>query len=193
MKKSIAAIALATLFSANTIAAQNDWNFVDLGYTSANYEDLDSNPDGFSIKGSYLVNDNIILTADFQRLSDDLYGVDVDLDQLSVGAGYRFVLNDKTEAYAILSYERIEAKAQYMGYSDDEDDNGYGLTAGIRQMVGENVELKVEAGYVNTSDDREMSYTLGGRYYINDQWSVAFDYALASERNLTSFSARYQF
>lgn len=75
---------------------------------------------------------NLFAYGGYKFLSDD-----VDLTQIHFGAGYRFALNDQTEAWAGAGLDNTRVKVS--GHSDS--DLALGLRAGLRHPLSSNTEL----------------------------------------------------
>ena len=132
--------ALSASFS--TLAKSPDWDYVELGYASVDINDISEvSPTGISIGGSKLVGENIFLVGRYSKLSDDFQGVDLDIDQSSLGLGYRYGVTDTTDLYAVVSYEYLKAKASSGDINAEEDDNGNGFTAGVRSRLTNSIEV----------------------------------------------------
>ena len=73
-----------------------------------------------------------------------------------------------------------------------EDDNGYGITAGIRSMLSEQFELRGAIRYIDIEDD-ETAFEIGADYFFTPQFSFGATYVIADDVDLLGVSARYTF
>ncbi|MED5426092.1 MAG: outer membrane beta-barrel protein, partial [Pseudomonadota bacterium] len=169
MKRTI----LASIFGAlslNTFAASPSYDFVKAGYVQADIEDAgDFEPSGFQIQGFKSLNENVYLTGRYGQLGEDVSGVDIDLDYASAGVGYRYGLTQNTDFFGEVTYEYVNIDVELDSISG-EDDNGYGITAGIRSMLSEQFELRGAIRYIDIEDD-ETAFEIGADYFFTPQFS----------------------
>ena len=192
--------ALSASLAAPASAQGPNWDLIEIGYAQLKLDGIDGlKPSGFMLSGSKLLNDNTFITGSYSQLSDDLGGfsqnIKFDIDMASVGLGYRYAYNNSSDLYATLSYEYIKASAGTDGFSQDEDDNGYGLTVGIRSMVTDVFEVDAAIGYVSGGgiDDGSRSLTIGGNYYFTDKMAVGLHYELLEDADTAGINLRYTF
>ena len=191
MKRTI----LASIFGAlslNAFAASPSYDFVKAGYVQADIEDAgDFEPTGFQIQGFKSLNENVYLTGRYGQLSEDVSGVDIDLDYVSAGVGYRYGLTQNTDFFGEVTYEYVNLDIELDSISG-EDDNGYGITAGIRSMLSEQFELRGAIRYIDIEDD-ETAFEIGADYFFTPQLSFGATYVIADDVDLLGVSARYTF
>ncbi|MEC9334158.1 MAG: outer membrane beta-barrel protein [Pseudomonadota bacterium] len=191
MKRTI----LASIFGAlslNTFAASPSYDFVKAGYVQADIEDAgDFEPSGFQIQGFKSLNENVYLTGGYGQLGEDVSGVDIDLDYASAGVGYRYGLTQNTDFFGEVTYEYVNIDVELDSISG-EDDNGYGITAGIRSMLSEQFELRGAIRYIDIEDD-ETAFEIGADYFFTPQFSFGATYVIADDVDLLGVSARYTF
>ena len=191
MKRTI----LASIFGAlslNTFAASPSYDFVKAGYVQADIEDAgDFEPSGFQIQGFKSLNENVYLTGRYGQLGEDVSGVDIDLDYASAGVGYRYGLTQNTDFFGEVTYEYVNIDVELDSISG-EDDNGYGITAGIRSMLSEQFELRGAIRYIDIEDD-ETAFEIGADYFFTSQFSFGATYVIADDVDLLGVSARYTF
>ena len=191
MKRTI----LASIFGAlslNAFAASPSYDFVKAGYVQADIEDAgDFEPSGFQIQGFKSLNENVYLTGRYGQLGEDVSGVDIDLDYVSAGVGYRYGLTQNTDFFGEVTYEYVNIDVELDSISG-EDDNGYGITAGIRSMLSEQFELRGAIRYIDIEDD-ETAFEIGADYFFTPQLSFGATYVIADDVDLLGVSARYTF
>ena len=191
MKRTI----LASIFGAlslNTFAASPSYDFVKAGYVQADIEDAgDFEPTGFQIQGFKSLNENVYLTGRYGQLGEDVSGVDIDLDYASAGVGYRYGLTQNTDFFGEVTYEYVNIDVELDSISG-EDDNGYGITAGVRSMLSEQFELRGAIRYIDIEDD-ETAFEIGADYFFTPQFSFGATYVIADDVDLLGVSARYTF
>ena len=151
----------------------------------------DFEPSGFQIQGFKSLNENVYLTGRYGQLGEDVSGVDIDLDYASAGVGYRYGLTQNTDFFGEVTYEYVNIDVELDSISG-EDDNGYGITAGIRSMLSEQFELRGAIRYIDIEDD-ETAFEIGADYFFTPQFSFGATYVIADDIDLLGVSARYTF
>ena len=181
----------AAVASPAVLAESPNFNYVSAGYLNGDIDGDDA--DGWTLDGSTLLGENFFLSGQYQTVGNSDDGLDVDLNWLSAGVGYRAAISASTDFYGLLTYENVEAEASYRGNSASEDENGYGLSIGVRSMLSDSIELDGRLGYIDIEDESETSITLGARYYMNKNFSIGANYTTIDELDLVSLTARYSF
>ncbi len=192
MKRTIIAGIFGAL-SLNAFAASPSYDFVKAGYVQADIEDAgDFEPTGFQIQGFKALNENVYLTGRYGQLSEDVSGGDIDLDYVSAGIGYRYGLTANTDFFGEVTYEYVDVDLDSSVISGDADDNGYGITAGVRSMLSEQFELRGAIRYIDIEED-ETAFEIGADYFFTPQFSFGATYVIADDVDLLGVSARYTF
>lgn len=173
-------VAAAMTCAPAVFAASPDFSFVEAGYTQLDFDNKRFEPDGFKIAGSASVSNNLFLTGAYTDTSDGR-----DYNALSLGLGYRVAAASNTDVYGILSYEELEQGAA--------DDNGYGLTAGIRSFVSRNLELDGGLSYIDVDKDDETYLYIGASYYITPEAALNLAYRTSDDTDMLTLSGRYSF
>ena len=177
MKKLILATAVLCAAGAVHAAESPEWNYV-----GVNYQDLDvysTSVDGFGLTGSVLLGENVFLTGDFSQTS----GSGMDLDWLSAGVGYKFDVSPTTDLYGAISYE---------DFGGDASETGYGLTAGVRSMITESIELGAALEHLDVVDT-ETGASVSGKYYFSDKFSVGATFGSMGDIDTMSVGAFLHF
>ena len=163
------------VFAAPALAGDLNYNFVQLGYQKVDLDDdfFDSSidGDGYGISGSFEVGESWFITAGYSKLEFDTdFGFNVDLDQLGIGVGWHTDMSENADFFATLSYVQAEASAS--GF-ESEDEDGFGMTVGIRGMLGEKVELEGSIGYVDLGDAGDgTSFGVSGLYNFTETFAL---------------------
>ncbi len=192
MKRTIIA-GIAGLLSFNASAAAPSWDFIKAGYVQIDIEEAgDFEPKGFELQGFKAIGENFYLTGSYSQLSEDEYDVEVDLDSLSIGGGYRYGITQSTDVFTEITYEYENVEVDYGYFSDDEDDNGFGVAVGVRSMVTDSLELRGAVRYIDiVEDDTELEF--GADYFFSPQFALGATYVFADDADLLGISVRYNF
>lgn len=191
MKKTLIAISLAATAGLSTSAIADDvrWNLVELGYAQVDVDDTDIDAKGALISGSFLLNPNIFIAGSYSATSDDVFGLDVDVNQASLGLGYRYPLANNIDAYGIVSYEDVELETD----GGDADGDGYGLSAGLRMMANSQIELDGKIVYKDIEDDSDTGLGLGATYYFNANIGAGINYITYGDFDQIGANLRWAF
>ena len=179
-------------FSASASAQEFDYNWLSFGYS--NYEldfggGAEVDGDAFGIEGSFAINDNVHVFADFKAADLDF---DIDATQWSAGIGYNTPLSDSVDLVGQLSYEYIEAEQPVVG---KDDENGLGLGLGLRFMAADSIELNAGIDYVDYGDTvgDETSLIVGGLYNFTQNFAVGLRGSFGDVVSFYSLTGRFYF
>jgi opacity protein-like surface antigen len=191
MKKVVLASALLLSIGSIQAAESVRWDSASLSYQSV---DLDGDKlTGFGVSGIKLIGKDFFVAGSYSSVSDDIdvFGskVDLDLNKLSVGLGYRHAISNNTDLFGIVSYQDVEIEASFQGNSGDESENGYGLQAGIRSLVTENIELSGSLSYVDIADESETGFDVSAMYHFTEKFSAGVGYGKSDDVDSLSLSA----
>ncbi|MGV7235309.1 MAG: outer membrane beta-barrel protein [Nitrosomonadaceae bacterium] len=126
--------------SANARDAHISYNYVDLGWTYSEVDDVipgvDADGNGPGIRFSGAIHPNIHLFGGYtyQDIDVDISGApDIDGHTANLGIGYNYSFNKITSIFARADYVYARAEADEISVEEDED--GFGLSAGLRYML----------------------------------------------------------
>lgn len=161
MKRSLIALALASILPLSAQASDK----LSYTYVEADYVNVDSDADGFGIRGAFEFGDSGFYgLAGYNALEVDNIGIDV--DTFEVGFGYAHGLTDNMDLIAEVAY--LNTDVQYFG-----DLDGYRTSIGLRGAFSDKFEGLVKANYVDGSDfDGDFSGTLGAQYKFTQTWGL---------------------
>lgn len=205
MRKAVIALAMLTLPGA-VLAESPNWNKVDASYldTDVGVDGAgDLSFDGFRVGGSAAINpdlvvlDNLFLFADFDSVSNDDSGFDLDIDFLSAGVGSYKHLTETTDLYATASFERAKFSGSVQEFSASASENAWGVGIGLRSMLTPNVEVDAKLDYV-AFDEELVRFNLSAFYHVTKNFSFGLGYETHRETqdlDVDSLSAtvRYSF
>jgi predicted porin len=187
------ALGLAVALLALPLAAQAEdkvsYNFVDAAYLVVDIDGLSKDADGFGLRGSVELTDNIFLFASYVDLSAKVFGFNVDEQDYAVGVGYDWSMSDTMSLYGKVAWVRAEGDAA--GFSVDED--GFSLGVGLRAFVLDPLELEGAITYADLGDFGD-STTLGlaARYYFTKQFAVGVEAGLSDDATSYGVGVRFQ-
>lgn len=173
--KLIVAGAAAMLLGGTALAQNPSYNFVEARYLDSEIRRVD----GFGVNVQGLIAPQVYLLGRYSQLD---FGPS-DLDTLQVGAGYRFPLERGTDLIGELSYIRTEAGSG--------NDNGYGISAGVRHFFTSALEANATIDHTNI-DRTNTAFTVGGVLHFTPQIAGVLAYTF-DDADVFSIGARLNF
>ncbi|AXR07448.1 outer membrane beta-barrel protein [Salinimonas sediminis] len=197
MKHILISAAFATFsfnaFAADMFSAGPSWDYVEAGYQQAEIDDAgDFEPKGYALAASKAIGENFFLKANYSDLSEEESGLDTDLSQFSAGVGYRYSATKTTDVYGVVSFERIEIEASAFGESVEADDDGFGIEAGIRSMIIDQLELSAAVKHIEM-DEGDTGFVAGANFYITPAIAVGASYEMRDDIDFLGADIRYSF
>lgn len=212
MRKQIAlGTVMAVGLAGPALAAEGfSYNNVEAGYFQGEIEGVldggegfSSDGGGFTLSGSAELGEMFHAFASFSSLSlkdfeVDGVGVDVDgkvkVEPLTLGVGLHWPLSPSLDLVSGVSFERMKLTLSEPGFSVSDSESGYGISAGLRGRVGENLELTGNVKYLDIGGS-EMVFGAGARYYFTPAFAAGLDFTKYDDTDLTLFglSVRYDF
>jgi len=176
-------LTLIAMVSAHAAIADNgiQYTYAELLYVDAELDN--ANGDGFSLGGSYRINEEFYARGDFQDI--EIEGIDI--RAIELGVGY------------ISPYNAMDliAEVNYVDYDVDVDvdvgdDNGFLLTGGLRTYLAPKLEASASMNYL-TIDDNDAYIQLGANYSFTALLSIDGGFRLGSDIDELTIGARYLF
>ena len=186
MTRFIVATALVAL-SMPAFAERPEYSFVEIGYQRIDVDviGIDVDGDGYGLGGSLEVGDSWQAFVSYGTADFD-FGID--LDEIAVGGGFHGSLSPTSDFVLNLAYIRTEASTAFS--SADED--GFGLSIGVRNRITPNVELAGFVNYVDVGDD-EFGATGRAWYFLTEQFAVGVNVGIAEDVTRYGISGRFFF
>ncbi|MBV6417338.1 MAG: hypothetical protein CMLOHMNK_01999 [Steroidobacteraceae bacterium] len=185
----LAVLALGVTTSAT--AADFSYSWVDAGWARADVDGVDENGDGFFLRGSVGFGTSWFAAAGYRQVSFDAGGFDVDVDLVDVGLGGHMPLSDRIDGVARISYLDVSADGPF---GSSADDNGYGLSVGIRALAAPQLELEASLEYTDFDEAGDSTGAkLGARYHFNPAWAAGIEVLLSDDQTDVGLYGRYSF
>lgn len=201
-KRFIVLSAIAALGLAGQALAEGmSYSYVEGDYLSSRlkgYGDHISG-DGFRVEGSagfaahWLGFVNIGQT----KYSDS--GTSLKFTPTQIGVGFHAGISDSVDFVGKASYDRVKVGITGLGSATE---SGWGLSAGLRGMVGEKVELSTDLSYRDVGDIKSIvGFSIGGRYYFTPAFAVGLDLSsdkydkdfIDAKEQIAAVTLRYNF
>ncbi len=182
MKSKLLAIAVGCLAVPVAATAEVVFNYLEAGYVNTEIDTGfgDEDGDGFSLAGSFDINNDFFLFGDYA--SADIAFVDFSL--LKLGGGFRTSAGGPAQLVATAAFARAEADAGPFG---DASDNGFALAFGARGEFSPVVEWDLFLNYIDL-DDSETSVKGAARYKFSP--TIAVGASLESGDDTTTFGVQ---
>ena len=177
-------------FSATVYADGFNYNSVTATYGQIDFDDLSGvDTNLFGIEGSFAVSESFHVFAGYGvgEIEDNVSSVD--MDQWNVGLGYNTSLSDRVDLVVGLSYEYIELSA---ANQISIDDNGIGLSVGLRMAATEKLEVDAGISYVDFSDGGDNT-AFGGGVLYNFTESFALGASVSFDDDATGYNVGGRF
>lgn len=189
---------LVALLALGPLAAQAEgisYTYVDVGYVTTDLDAVSKDVDGFLLRGSLEIADNWFVYARYVDQSVSFSGVDVDVEQYAVGAGYAWSFRDNMDLYGRAGYVSAQADASGGGFGGyDIDDDGYEVGVGIRARPLDPFELEGSVNYVDLSDaGDDTAFGIAGRWFVTDNLALDVEGEFASDANSYGVGFRWAF
>jgi hypothetical protein len=170
--KYLLAFAGAFLALSGTAATAADngprYTYGEVGYSHLDFDDFDADGDAWYLNGSFALTDMFHVVAGYTDGNLDANGGgSADYSSWNLGVGINYPISDTIDLVGRLSYLSAEVE------NDDED--GYGLYAGVRAMVMPQFELNGGVDYTDLGGDfgDDTAVELGAVYNFTDMVAAA--------------------
>ncbi len=191
MKKLLIIISALTITTASLAADGPSWNFIGASYLDADIDGLDElSPTGYGLEGSFLASENIIIYAGYSSISDEIMGIDTEVNSTNIGIGYRFEVSDNADFAIGAGYAGAEACID--GY-ECFDDSGYSLLANYKVMLSDKLELSLMADYVGISDESETGFGIEVAYFFTNEFSLGLGFSTADDVDMLGVTVAIHF
>jgi len=190
--KFVSALAASAAFVPFLAQAEGlSWSYVDAAYINTDIDRFDEDVDGFALRGSYEIVDNLFVFAGYADQGTTVAGLDIDLQTYNLGLGYAWPLGEALDVYGKVGYVSAEADVGGLG---DVDDDGYSLALGLRGRAVEQLELEGAVSFVDLSDSGDdTTLDLGARWYFTPQFAVGLEGSFGDDANTYGLGVRWNF
>ena len=188
MKRSIVVFSLMAMSS---LAFADGFSYT---YLQASYGTIDDdNPsfiddgDGLGLNGSFGITDDLNLVGSYQTADFDPFG---DADQWSFGLGVHTPITETLDVVGDVSYITIDGDVLGIPFDDD----GFGLTVGLRANLTSLVEVNAGVSYVDLSTGGDSTGFGGGVLFnLTDSFALGLAASWDDDVSVYSASARMYF
>ena len=189
----VALLALSPV--AATQAEGISYTYADLGYVVTDVDGVSRDFDGFVLRGSIEVANDWFVYGRYLDQTLSFRGVDIDLQQFSVGAGYAWSFAPNMDLYGKVGYTQAELDTSGQGFGGlDFDDDGYELGVGLRARPTEPLELEGAITYVDLSDSGDdTSFGVAARWFFTENFAVGVEGDFADDANSYGIGVRWAF
>lgn len=141
--------------------------------------DIDSNGDGYGLKGQFQLGELFFIHGEYQAVDysedDDTGILKDDLNTYRVGGG--LFLGESTPFFVKGEYIGVDLGDTEDDDEDiDEDFNGYGVHAGVLGHFGEVFSINGHVGYVDLDGDDGIEYLIGAGFQFLGNLGAFVDY-----------------
>lgn len=163
--------------------------------------DLDADGNGLLLSGSAAFGERIFgfvsigsLNLNDLEVDGDAVEGKVKVKPLTLGVGIHLPLGPSVDFVGGVSFERLKVSVSDGEGSISDSANGFGVSAGLRSLIGERLELSGNLKYLDI-EGSELVYSVGGRFHFTDMVSAGLDFTKYDDSDLTIWGAnvRYSF
>jgi hypothetical protein len=171
-------------------AADLSYSYVDLAYINTDVDHFDESVDGFALRGSLELTDQVFLFAGYTDQSTSIFGDNLDLQTFRLGAGYAWPIAPSLDVYGKVGYARAEAKYPGPDFSDD----GYSLGVGLRGRAAAQLELEGSIDYTDLSDaGDDTALNLAARWFFTPQFAAGVEGEFSNDADTYGIGLRWNF
>tara|TARA_B100000700_G_scaffold69353_2_gene76909 strand:- start:21588 stop:22139 length:552 start_codon:yes stop_codon:yes gene_type:complete len=183
MKKLILSSIASALFLSTAVQATEtpSYDYLSVGFSQTNLENTSEDLDQTLLGFSTHVYENLFLTGSYGM--GDI--ADTDVDMLQLGLGYKESVLEGTDLYGTVNFYRADVE----GF---EEENGHGLTLGVRHMLQHQWEINAAVNYADIGDNDDTTFQVGTRYYMTEQFSFSAGYDF-EDNGTVMLGASYHF
>lgn len=196
MHKKFAVLAASMFaFAGAAQATDLNYNYLDIGYTVTDIDDISVDVKSYGIAGSFLVSNEIFVYGGYMDgQTDRFFGGRIDISGYTLGLGYRLGISPQTDFNFGAAFERARLKGTgaHAGLGS-ESDNGYSLSVGVRHLFAPQFEFGAAVTYVDVFDDDDTVLSVGGLWHINEVVAVGLAYGVGSDASSYTGSVRFKF
>lgn len=181
-----AALALALGVSGAAAAADFNYNYVEGGFG-----ELDDDGEALFVNAAHDIAPNVGLVGGLYIGDVD---PNIDITGLEFGVQFHQALKSNIGFNAGLKLLHIEAEFDHPVFgSQDIDDTGFIANAGLRFQVQPKIQLEGDLKYSSNDvlDDDGFGAQVAGRFYLNNQFSIAPGLAMDTEFDGLFVGVRY--
>lgn len=166
----------AVVAVAGMATAQADdlsYSYAEGGFGVVDFDALSEDGDGYFLGGSIGFGTNWLGFAEYSVASFDEAGADVDVDEIQLGFGGHWPMSKGVDFVGKLAYVDQSVDVSVPGFgSASADENGYMLSAGVRGVAFDRLDLTGEIQYVDVGDGSDTGLGLRGLYQFTDMFSL---------------------
>ncbi len=174
MKRSIVLFALLAA-SGTALADGFSYTYLQLNYGTIDIGNMNIDGDGLGLNGSYSITDSLHFVGGYQTADLDSF---TETTGWSVGLGVRNPLSDTPsvgylsvtlDVVAAVSYVNVDISTVGINFEQD----GFGLTVGVRAAFTSMIEINAGVSYVDLSDSGDdIRVGAGVLYNLTDTFSI---------------------
>lgn len=177
------AVAVPAIAAAQPDAGGPSYTYADLGYLNLDV-DGGGSIDGFGLRGSFAVNEQFHILAEYARVSDG----PLSANTTTLAGGYSFPMAGTTDFVARLGF--VNARAKAFGFSASDD--GWMAQAGVRSMVTPQFELNAFLTHTDVGGS-DTAIGVGAAYHFSNNFGVVGNVDYSDGDSLAFVGVRFSF
>ncbi|TLU64242.1 porin family protein [Thalassotalea litorea] len=190
------AMAVVLILSASSVQAADSirWNAISASYQSVDV--LDETLTGYGLSFTkQLLDTNAFFLGSATDVSKefDQFDAELQFNTYNFGFGYKNTITNSLDFYGTITFEKAEAESQVGIIKSTTSENGFGLSAGVRWLLIESIELGGSIGYIEVDRKPSTGLNVSALFHISDSISLGAGYSVAEDVNSYSASAMWFF
>lgn len=183
-------IVLLALLAAPGLALADgfSYDYLQLSYGQVDFDNVSIDGDGFGVDGSFGITESLNIIGGYQTTDFDSLA---DANQLQVGLGVHTPISETLDVVAAVSYINVDVDT-FLGPAGDDD--GFGLTAGVRAAITSKMEANAGISYVDFDNSGDET-GFGGSvlYNFTDVFSAGLGASWSDDTSTFSIGGRMYF
>ena len=163
------------------------YSWLQIGYGTLDFDDIDLDGDGPSLGVSFEINESFNLFGSYATAELD-FGIDTSTTR--AGIGYNTTVAEGADLVASVFYTRATIDVPVLG---SDDDSGIGFGVGMRTWLAPGFELNGGVSYVDIGNGGDTTFSLGALYSFTTSFAGGAGASFSDEVASFSVFARYYF
>ena len=194
MRKLVWAVVASLAGMASVQADDLSYSYAEGGFGIVDVDAFSEDGDGYFVGGSLGFGTNWLGYVEYSVASFDEGGAEADVDEIQIGFGGHFPMNDDVDFIGKLAYvdQSIDVSVPGFGSASDSE-SGYMLSAGVRGVAVGRLDLTGEIQYVDVGESDDTGLALRGLYAFTDMFSLGARVGMSDDVTEYGVFARFTF
>ncbi len=193
MRKLVLAVAVALAGIASVQADDLSYSYAEGGFGIVDFDAVSDEGDGYFVGGSLGFGTNWLGFVEYSMAEFEDSGVEADVDEIQLGFGGHFPMNDSVDFIGKLAYVEQSVEVNTAFGSGEADEDGYMLSAGVRGVALGRLDLTGAIEYTDVGESDDTGLSLRGLYEFTDMFSLGARVGTSDDVTEYGVFARFTF